>query len=143
MDTPAGWVPVEDEPSPETIQAAATPIDTATGAQRERLGPALDLAANLTPRIRVESSPGLPAGQEIELGSGMSIGRGDQNGLCLDDAFASHMHARIFRRGQYLYLEDLGSTNGTYVNDRRIDKEAQLRVRDEIRIGETVLRYEE
>jgi hypothetical protein len=132
-----------DEPSPEIVAAAATPTDTASGARRERLGPALDLAANLHPRIVVEDSPGLPAGHEIELGSGFSIGRGDQNGLALEDAFVSHMHARIFRRGQYLYLEDLGSTNGTFVNDRRIDKEAQLRVRDEIRIGETVLRYEE
>lgn len=132
-----------DEPAPEIVAAAATPTDTASGARRERLGPALDLAANLHPRIVVVDSPGLPADREIELGSGMSIGRGDQNGLALEDAFVSHMHARIFRRGQYLYLEDLGSTNGTFVNDRRIDKEAQLRVRDEIRIGETVLRYEE
>jgi FHA domain len=132
-----------DEPAPEIVEAAATPTDTASGARRERLGPALDLAANLHPRILVESSPGLAAGEEIELGSGISIGRGAQNGLSLEDAFVSHMHARIFRRGQYLYLEDLGSTNGTYVNDRRIDKEAQLRVRDEIRVGETVLRYEE
>lgn len=135
--------PPVDVPTPEVVAAAAAPTDTASGARRERLGPALDLAANLHPRIVVVDSPGLPPGHEIDLGSGMSIGRGDQNGLALEDAFVSHMHARIFRRGQYLYLEDLGSTNGTYVNDRRIDKEAQLRVRDEIRIGETVLRYEE
>lgn len=143
VETIAEVPAVIDEPAPEIVAAAATPTDTASGARRERLGPALDLAANLHPRIVVVDSPGLLAGDEIELGSGMSIGRGDQNGLALEDAFVSHMHARIFRRGQYLYLEDLGSTNGTYVNDRRIDKEAQLRVRDEIRIGETVLRYEE
>lgn len=135
--------PVVDQPSPATIEAAATPTDTASGARRERLGPALDLAANLHPRILVEKSPGMEPGTEIELGSGISIGRGSQNALSLEDAFVSHMHARIFRRGQYLYLEDLGSTNGTYVNDRRIDKEAQLRVRDEIRLGDTLLRYEE
>lgn len=135
--------PAVDEPAPATIEAAVAPTDTASGARRERLGPALDLAANLYPRILVEKSPGMEPGTEIELGSGISIGRGSQNGLSLEDAFVSHMHARVFRRGQYLYLEDLGSTNGTYVNDRRIDKEAQLRVRDEIRLGDTVLRYEE
>lgn len=135
--------PVVDQPAPATIEAAAAPTDTASGARRERLGPALDLAANLHPRILVEKSPGMEPGTEIELGSGISIGRGSQNALSLEDAFVSHMHARIFRRGQYLYLEDLGSTNGTYVNDRRIDKEAQLRVRDEIRLGDTLLRYEE
>ena len=55
----------------------------------------------------------------------------------------SHMHARILRRGQFFYVEDLGSTNGTFINDQRITGDAQLRVHDELRLGETVLRYEE
>jgi pSer/pThr/pTyr-binding forkhead associated (FHA) protein len=98
---------------------------------------------NLHPRLLVEASSELEPGLEIDLASGMTIGRGPQNGLSVPDAFVSHMHARIFRRGQFLHIEDLGSTNGTYLNGRRIEREAQLRVRDEIRIGETILRYEE
>ena len=53
------------------------------------------------------------------------------------------MHARIFRRGQFYFVEDLGSTNGTFINGRRIDGQGQLKVHDELRMGETVLRYEE
>jgi hypothetical protein len=131
------------EPAAETVRAAASPTDTASGARRERLGPALDLSVNLHPRLLVEASSELEPGLEIDLASGMTIGRGPQNGLSVPDAFVSHMHARIFRRGQFLHIEDLGSTNGTYLNGRRIEREAQLRVRDEIRIGETILRYEE
>jgi hypothetical protein len=131
------------EPAPETVAAAAAPTETATGARRERPPPALDFSMNIHPRLVVESSPEIEAGTMVELTSGMSIGRGPQNGLALADAFASHMHARIFRRGQFLYIQDLGSTNGTYLNDRRIDSESQLRVHDEIRIGESILRYEE
>jgi pSer/pThr/pTyr-binding forkhead associated (FHA) protein len=53
------------------------------------------------------------------------------------------MHARIMRRGAYHFVEDLGSTNGTFLNDRRIEQDAQLKVHDELRIGQTILRYEE
>jgi hypothetical protein len=133
---------VEDIPA-EVIAAAAAPVETAAGARRERTTPAIDLTANIHPRIVVEGSPGMEPGTEFPLTSGMTIGRGAQNGISVGDAFVSHMHARIFRRGQFLHIEDLGSTNGTYVNDRRIEGEAQLRVRDEIRMGETILRYEE
>lgn len=140
---PAVAEPAVPEPTPATLVAAAAPTDTAAGVRRERPGPALDLSANIHPRLVVESSPGIEPGLEVELTSGMTIGRGPHNGLSIPDAFVSHMHARIFRRGQFLVIEDLGSTNGTFVNERRIDPDAQLKVRDEIRIGETILRYEE
>jgi pSer/pThr/pTyr-binding forkhead associated (FHA) protein len=53
------------------------------------------------------------------------------------------MHARILKRGPYHFVEDLGSTNGTFLNDRRVERDAQLKVRDSLRIGQTILRYEE
>ena len=53
------------------------------------------------------------------------------------------MHARILRRGDYYFVEDLGSTNGTFLNDNRVEKSAQLKVHDTLRMGQTVLRYEE
>jgi hypothetical protein len=102
-----------------------------------------DLAANLHPRLIVEASPSLDAEREIELTGGMTIGRSDAAGLSIADAFVSHMHARIMRRGAYYYVEDLGSTNGTFLNDRRVERDAQLKVHDSLRIGQTTLRYEE
>ncbi len=104
----------------------------------------IELHANLDPRLIVESSGALEVGRVIPLEGGMTIGRSEAAGICLEgDQFASHMHARIMRRGAYHFVEDLGSTNGTFLNDRRIEHDAQLKVRDELRIGQTILRYEE
>ena len=103
----------------------------------------LNLALNIDPRLVVESSPDLDEGRVIPLEVGITIGRSDGADLSIVDAFVSHMHARILRRGSYHYVEDLGSTNGTFLNDLRVEHDAQLKVHDSLRIGQTTLRYEE
>ncbi|MGD9570946.1 MAG: FHA domain-containing protein [Thermoleophilia bacterium] len=104
----------------------------------------IELHDNLDPRLIVESSDALEVGRVIHLEGGMTIGRSEAAGVSLaGDQFASHMHARVMRRGAYHFVEDLGSTNGTFLNDRRVEGDAQLKVRDELRIGQTILRYEE
>ena len=103
----------------------------------------LNLALNIDPRLVVESSPDLEEGRVIPLEVGITIGRSDGADLSIVDAFVSHMHARILRRGSYHYVEDLGSTNGTFLNDLRVEHDAQLKVHDSLRIGQTTLRYEE
>lgn len=106
-------------------------------------GGRMDLAANLDPQLVVETSPALEVGLVIPLDGGLTIGRSDAAGLHIADQFVSHMHARIMRRGAYHWVQDLGSTNGTFLNDRRIEQDAQLKVHDALRIGQTVLRYRE
>ncbi len=104
----------------------------------------IELHDNLDPRLIVESSDAIEVGRVIHLEGGMTIGRSEAAGVSLaGDQFASHMHARVMRRGAYHFVEDLGSTNGTFLNDRRVEGDAQLKVRDELRIGQTILRYEE
>ena len=71
-------------------------------------------------------------------GRPLTIGRGPDNGLVLHDGRASRRHARIFSRAGALLLADLGSTNGSWVNDRRVEEMA-LGEGDRIRIGDTVL----
>jgi pSer/pThr/pTyr-binding forkhead associated (FHA) protein len=61
----------------------------------------------------------------------------------VDDPFASSTHARIYPKGQFMYIEDMGSTNGTYLNGRQIRAPERLRELDLIRIGDTEYRYEE
>jgi FHA domain len=109
----------------------------------EEGGRRLDLAANLDPRLVVEASPTLPEGQVIQLAGGISIGRSEAADIAIADQFTSHMHARVTRRGAYHFVVDLGSTNGTFLNDRRIDSDTQLKVHDTLRIGQSIFRYEE
>ncbi len=99
------------------------------------------LAAGIEPRLIIESGPS-DQGLDLPLGGGLTIGRSASNDLHLDDSYLSHMHARIIRRGSFFYVQDLGSTNGTFLNGHRVEH-AQLRVRDTLRMGETTLRYEE
>jgi hypothetical protein len=135
-------------PSPAPVAAPlppAIPLPDADpdGDDMARERASYDFDANLRPRLVVESGPGLTPGTELPLEGGFSIGRAGANGLTVDDTFMSHMHARVFKRGAFFWVEDLGSTNGTFINDQRISGDAQLRVRDQLRLGETVLRYEE
>jgi len=145
----AAGAPPAPAPTPVAVAAAAMPLAAANSEHAEsevddmgRSG-SFDFDANLSPRLVIERGPGFTAGTELPLEGGLSIGRAPANSLAVDDQFMSHMHARILRRGAFFYVEDLGSTNGTFLNDQRITGDAQLRVHDELRLGETVLRYEE
>jgi pSer/pThr/pTyr-binding forkhead associated (FHA) protein len=67
------------------------------------------------------------------------VGRGAECELRLDDTFVSQEHARIFAKNGSWYVEDLGSTNGTFVNEQRLAAPAMLTSGDRIRVGTTVL----
>lgn len=94
------------------------------------------------PRLIVERSSALAPGTELVLHGLITVGRSEDNHVVLDDAYASTTHARIVPGGAHYVVEDLGSTNGTFVNEERVS-EATLRPGARVRIGETVLRYEE
>jgi hypothetical protein len=102
-----------------------------------------DLRAGVDPRLEVVAAMGLDPGSSFELGDGATMGRADGSDIPVDDAFASSVHARIFPRGQFMYIEDMGSTNGTYLNGRRLRAAERLKVGDTVRIGETEYRYQE
>jgi pSer/pThr/pTyr-binding forkhead associated (FHA) protein len=72
----------------------------------------------------------------------ITIGRGGSNDVALDDDFASTQHARIEPRRDGVWVEDIGSTNGTAVNGQLLAEPRKLSVGDVIRVGETDLRYE-
>ena len=77
---------------------------------------ALDGGADVSPRLVVASVPGLARGMSYDVADGAVLGRGDVE-IQLEDPFASSQHARLTRQGAILVIEDLGSTNGTYLND--------------------------
>ena len=96
-------------------------------------------------RLVVRRSPSLEIGDGFPVDSApLTIGRGGQNDLILDgDEFASARHARIEARRDGVWVQDLGSTNGTYVNGSRIDGAQRLGAGDTLRVGETDLELEE
>jgi len=72
-------------------------------------------------------------------GDQLQIGRADACQVQLADTYVSQFHARIYPRDGGWYVEDLGSTNGTYLNQRRITAPAELRAGDHLRVGKTNL----
>jgi len=95
-------------------------------------------------RLVVVESPVLDDGEEYEIDSApITIGRGGQNDIAIDgDEFASARHVRFEPRRDGVWVTDLGSTNGTYVNGVRIDGARRLAAGDVVRVGETDLRFD-
>jgi pSer/pThr/pTyr-binding forkhead associated (FHA) protein len=95
------------------------------------------------PRLLVERAPGHETGSAYEIPvRGATLGRGDVE-IRLDDPFASAHHARISREGHVVVIEDLGSTNGTYLNEEPLTGPQPLHPGDRIRIGDCEFSYEQ
>jgi len=92
------------------------------------------------PRLLVERAAGHQSGVAYDLMEGAILGRGDVE-IRLEDPFASSRHARISREGHVLVIEDLGSTNGTYLNEEPLSGPQPLYDGDRIRIGDSEFSY--
>lgn len=78
-------------------------------------------------------------GTEIEVTDSTVLGRSDEADVLLDDPYASEFHMRLNAQDSGLVLHDLGSTNGTYVNGRRVTAPTTLRRGDSVQVGKTVM----
>lgn len=86
---------------------------------------------------------GLPAGAEFALAGEMTVGRDAESGIVLADPSVSGQHAIVARVAQGWRLTDLGSTNGTFVNGRRVDgRGVLLRSGDQVAVGAVALRFQ-
>jgi len=121
--------------------AAAPALDDATGMHHATAGltPESDGGA---PRLRVGNAAGLRAGSAYDLSGGALLGRGESADIKLQDTFASSAHARLVPQGDVMVLEDLGSTNGTYLNGEPLRGPQPLHVGDTIRIGDSEFQFE-
>ena len=111
------------------------------GATRDRL-PAAPKGS--PQRLRV-IEPAARKGQAFDLAEELTVGRAAGCQVRVDDTYASQLHARIFRKDAELFVEDLGSTNGTYLNRRgtqnkeKVTGPLALKLGDRLMIGKTVL----
>ena len=99
------------------------------------------VATDGDPQLLVNRGPGQAAGTAYGITDrGITLGRGDVE-IRLEDPFASSRHARISRQGHVIVIEDLGSTNGTYLNDELLTGPQPLHDGDRIRIGDSEFSY--
>jgi pSer/pThr/pTyr-binding forkhead associated (FHA) protein len=98
-------------------------------------------APGFEPRLVVERAPGHTPGMEYDIGEGAVMGRGDQAEIRLEDPFASSRHAKLTRQGGIVVVEDLGSTNGTYLNEEILAGPQPLHAGDRVRIGDSEFTY--
>ena len=73
-----------------------------------------------SPRLEVVAAMGYDPGTLLDVSGGVTLGRADGAEIKVEDQFASSNHARIYERGEFMYIEDMGSTNGTYLNGRQL-----------------------
>jgi pSer/pThr/pTyr-binding forkhead associated (FHA) protein len=116
----------------------APPAD-ATGLHSAATG--LGGGGDFEPRLVVERAPGHTPGMEYQIGEGAVMGRGDQAEIRLEDPFASSRHAKLTRQGGIVVIEDLGSTNGTYLNEEVLAGPQPLHAGDRVRIGDSEFTY--
>jgi hypothetical protein len=95
-----------------------------------------------TPRLVVERASGHAPGMIYDLDGDLVLGRGEEAEIRLEDPFASSRHARVFSQGGILAIEDLSSTNGTYLNEELLEGARPLHPGDRVRIGDSEFTFE-
>jgi hypothetical protein len=124
----------------ERVAGAPVPAD-ATGMYSASAVRGADVAQR-APRLVVERAPGHDRGMIYDLDGEVVLGRGDRAEIRLEDPFASSRHARIYEQGNILVIEDLNSTNGTYLNEELLETARPLHPGDRLRIGDSEFAFE-
>jgi pSer/pThr/pTyr-binding forkhead associated (FHA) protein len=124
----AVWAEVTPPPP-----VAAAPAAAPRTARRER-----PTTKRAVAHLRVVE-PAAQRGRTYDVADELTIGRAAGCQIPLDDSYASQLHARVFRRNGDLLVEDLGSTNGTFLNRKKVESAVPIRKGDRLQVGKTVL----
>lgn len=130
----AVWAEMKNPPPAATAPAPAP----APAPARNWGGGARGSGAGKAARLRV-IEPAETKGKTYELADELTVGRAGGCQITLDDTFVSQLHARVFRRDGQLFVEDLGSTNGTFLNRKKVTAPIAMRKGDRLQIGKTVM----
>ena len=117
------------------VAAAATPTK---GRSARKAAKQQRTQAPAQPQL-VVLEPNDQRGRRFPLGAEMTVGRAAGCQITLDDTYASQIHARVFQRDGQFLVEDLGSTNGTYLNRQKVAGPMVMRSGDKMQIGNTVM----
>jgi len=125
----AVWAELK-EPKPAVVANAASPASPPSPPAPPR---------QVARSHLVVVAPDEQRGRSYELLDELTVGRAAGCHIALEDRFVSQLHARMFRRDEQPFLEDLGSTNGTFLNDEKVTSPALLKTGDRVRIGNVVM----
>jgi hypothetical protein len=139
-DLRTGGTRARDRGSASGAPNGAAAIDGTGLYQASELGSA-DIA-HRSPQLVVERAPGHDPGMIYDLDGDLVLGRGDRAEIRLQDPFASSRHARVYEQGNIVVIEDLGSTNGTYLNEEVLQTPRPLHPGDRVRIGDSEFVFE-
>ena len=117
--------------------------DLTRGGEASAEGPKDDSRGDTQPRLEVVAAMGYDPGSLFDISRGATMGRSEASNIPVEDPYASSAHARIFPRDGFMYIEDMGSTNGTFLNGKQLKSSERLRPGDSVRIGDTEYRYQE
>lgn len=134
-------------PAPVELEAAQQGAAQRGAASAARMPPVPAPPAPIPPAQPLASKhklvvvePAERAGQSFAMGPEITVGRAPGCQISVpDDSFVSQVHARVFARDGSWFVEDMGSTNGTFHDDRKIGGPTEIRQGDRIRVGGTVL----
>jgi len=127
----AVWVEIR---GPQPIEAAAAARNAKRAARRPRRN-----GDSAGPPELIVVEPVEIRGNRYELVDELTLGRSSSCNIHLDDTFVSQVHARLFLRDGQPYIEDLGSTNGTYLNRQKVGGPVRLQRGDLLQIGRTLM----
>ena len=120
------------------VNEMKAPVPTAPPTPTRSAAPAPDRSRGRGPQQLKILEPAARRGETFALHDELTVGRGGGCGIVLDDTFVSQVHARVFRRDGEIWVEDLGSRNGTLVNGQPLTNAQRLRRGDTVQFGKTV-----
>jgi hypothetical protein len=124
-----------------TAAPAAAPVSNRAGRKAARASgaPARPARGRGAPKALRVVEPAAQKGRSFPLGDEITVGRAAGCSVTLDDTYVSQIHSRVFTRDGKIFVEDLGSTNGTYLNRAKVQGPMVMQRGDRLQVGSTVM----
>lgn len=135
----AVWVEARPERSSIVVASQQQPPPMAKNSGSRKSSSRRPSGVPVQPRLKVVSGTAILPGTEVVVDGSLTIGRGQGCSVpMVKDTFASSVHARVYLKSDELFVEDLDSTNGTFVNGKKVSGPETLAAGDRLQIGQTI-----